>query len=120
MFFSSRTAVHRPSIIIPVHAAIAPTRIKVLPKLNSLTGIPKAIARMPANSRPIPAINTTTIIELTPGPRSRYAQAANATILPYGPHRQPAIVVAVPPQNPCPDNRIRVGADFLTPPPAEI
>src|ERR1700694_5237611 len=96
IFFSSRTTIHRPSMIIPVHAATAPVTIKVLPKLNSLTGIPKPIARRPANRKPIPAINHTTIIELTPGLRSKCSQAAYATILSYCAPRQPAIAGPVP------------------------
>ena len=83
-------------MIIPVQAATVPVRIKVLPKLNSLTGIPKPIARRPANRQPIPAINHTTVIELTPGLRSKRSQAANATILSYSAHGQPPILLAVP------------------------
>ena len=51
---------------MPVQTATTPTRIKVLPKPNSLIGIPKAIARKPANTEPIPAISKTIIINLTP------------------------------------------------------
>jgi hypothetical protein len=46
-----------------------PARINVLPKLNSLTGIPKRIARRPANKATVPATIKAIIIELIP----RYA-----------------------------------------------
>lgn len=65
-FFNSRTAIQRPSMIAPVQTPITPVRISVLPKLNSLTGIPKPIASRPAKTKPNPATNMTTIIELTP------------------------------------------------------
>src|SRR5258708_7790660 len=53
-FFSSRTAIQRPSMIAPVQTPITPVRISVLPKLNSLTGIPKPIASRPAKTKPNP------------------------------------------------------------------
>ena len=55
---SSRITIQRPSMIAPVHAVITPARISVLPKLNSLTGIPKAIPSKPASKKPIPAIKS--------------------------------------------------------------
>ena len=94
IFFSSRTTIQRPSIIIPVQATIAPVRIRVLPKLNSLTGIPKPIATRPANRKPIPAINNTATIELPPGRAPKCAQAAYATIPSYCAHRQRTIAAA--------------------------
>jgi hypothetical protein len=54
-------------MINPAHAATAPARISVLPKLNSLTGIPNPIAKNPANRQAIPATNIAIIIKLTPG-----------------------------------------------------
>jgi len=73
MVFSSRTATQRPSIITPVQATIAPEEISVLPKLRS-SWIPKMTVTRPPSSKPIPATNTTTIIELTPRPRVRTAR----------------------------------------------
>src|SRR5204863_9291992 len=66
IFFSSRTALQRPSISAPVKATIAPVRIRVLPKLNSLTGIPKPIATRPANRKQIPPINSAAAIDSSP------------------------------------------------------
>ena len=76
IFFNSPTTTQRPNMISPVHAVTAPERIRVLPKLNSLTGIPKPIASRPANKQPIPTTNITIIIKLTPGPRPKCSQAA--------------------------------------------
>jgi hypothetical protein len=39
-----------------------------------LTGIPKPIVRTPANKKPIPAINSKTIIRTHPGLRSKRPQ----------------------------------------------
>ena len=50
----------------PVQAATVPVKIRVLPKLNSLTGIPNPIAARPASKRPMPATNKKNTIELTP------------------------------------------------------
>jgi len=61
-------------MIAPEQAATTPARIIVLPKLNSLIGIPYTIAARPANSRPVPAPNNTAIIEPTPGPRAHGSQ----------------------------------------------
>jgi hypothetical protein len=91
MFFNSRTTAQRLSIIMPVQAVTTPVTIRVLPKLNSLTGIPNPIPRRPANKMPIPAINTTSIIEITPRPRPKGSQPPNATIPSYCAYRQPAI-----------------------------
>src|SRR5271169_3574562 len=93
---SSRVTDHNPSMISPVHAATAPARIRVLPKLNSLTGIPKPIATRPANRQPIPAINITAFIKPTPGPRPQSSQPPNATIPSYCAPGQPAIAGVVP------------------------
>ena len=69
-----------------------PAMIRVLPILNSLIGIPNPIATRPASTRPIPATNSTTIIESTPRPRPKCSPAAVATIPSYCVHRQPPIV----------------------------
>ena len=49
-------------MIKPVQAAIAPTTIRVLPKLNSFTGIPNATATSPPSKAPIPAISNNIIM----------------------------------------------------------
>lgn len=92
IFFNSRTTAHRARMTSPVHAATAPVRINVLPKLNSLTGIPKPIARRPANRQPIPATNSTTIIKLTPGP---------ALEIPASRKRHDTVILCVPPTGNC-------------------
>jgi hypothetical protein len=92
--FKARTTIQMPSRIAPVQAPMTPVRIRVFPKLNSLTGIPKPIARRPASKKPIPAINKTAIIESPPG--LKYAQAAYATIPSYWAHRQRPIESPVP------------------------
>src|SRR5882672_2703226 len=68
IFFNSLTAIQRPISSIPVQAAIVPATIRVLPKPNSLIGIPNPIATRPANRKPIPVTNNRTTIELTPQP----------------------------------------------------
>ena len=73
MFFNSRTTVQRASMIMPVHATIAPARIRVLPKLRS-SSIPKPTVTRPASNMPIPAINSATIIEIIPRPRPKGSQ----------------------------------------------
>jgi hypothetical protein len=93
---SSRTTDHNPSITSPVHAALAPARISVLPKLNSFTGIPKPIATSPANRQPIPASNITTIIKPTLGPQSQRSRTPDATIPSYCASGQPTIAGVVP------------------------
>ena len=99
IFFSSRTTVQMPSRIIPVHAVIAPARIRVLPKLRS-SWTPKPTVRRPASTRPSPAINRTTLIEFTPGPRQKCPQAPHATIPSYCAQRQPTIAGEVPREGP--------------------
>ena len=74
MFFSSRTAIQRPSMITPVQTAITPAMISVLPTLNSLIGMPKPIASRPATTRPIPATNITTHHQTNPCSRARNAR----------------------------------------------
>ena len=73
MFCSSRTTTARPSMMMPVQAATAPARIRVLPNLNSLTGIPKAIARRPASENANPGNQQHRHHQL-PQPRSSESQ----------------------------------------------
>ncbi len=63
---NSRSAIQMPIMIAPVQFVTAPVMIKVLPKLNSLTGRPTAICASPARKKPIPAINNAIAIELSP------------------------------------------------------
>ena len=78
-------------MITPVQATIAPGEDQGVAETELLDGIPKPIASRPASRKPTPAINSTAIIEFTPRPRPKCAQAAYATIPSYCAHRQPAI-----------------------------
>ena len=76
-------AFRRLKIINPAQAVTVPARIRVLPKLNSLTGIPKPTARRPASKQPIPATNIPVIIKTTPRLRSATRTGPVATIPSY-------------------------------------
>ena len=89
---------------IPVQTAIAPVRISVLPKLSSIW-MPRPTVTRPANSKPMPAINTTIIIGITLRLRPKCSQAAKATIPSYCAHRQRTNDGAVPMKNPSADAR---------------
>ena len=52
----------------PVHATIDPARIIVLPKLNSLIGIPKTTVRRPMQKTTVPPINSAIISSSRPAP----------------------------------------------------
>ena len=66
IFLNSRRTAQKASNTSPVHAMIAPVRIKVLPKLRSRR-IPNPTVTRPATSKPNPATDNTTIIQFTPG-----------------------------------------------------
>ncbi|MBV9529745.1 MAG: hypothetical protein JO283_01405 [Bradyrhizobium sp.] len=63
MILNSRSTKASARTIIPLQTATAPARIKVLPKLNSLTGIPSTIASRPDSTAQIPAISKAIIIK---------------------------------------------------------
>src|SRR3569623_2257036 len=66
--FTSRAIMPRPIRMSPVEATTAPHRIIVLPKENSLIGIPNRMATTPAQNTNVPASNNA-IITQTPGCR---------------------------------------------------
>ncbi|MGY4369386.1 hypothetical protein ACVW1A_005451 [Bradyrhizobium sp. LB1.3] len=72
-----------------------PEIMRVLPRLNSLTVKPNRIARRPARTAKIPAINNTNAIELTPG-RAAIRDTRHATIPSYRVPRQRRIEASVP------------------------
>jgi hypothetical protein len=80
----------------------------VLPKLNSWTGIPNAIARRPANTAQIPAINKTTIIK-PPHPLAPLIRRKPHPYRRYWAQGQPPIAVAVPKNK---DNQQVIHAPF--------
>ena len=76
-------------MMIPVQTPTTPARIRVLPKLNSLTGSPEQDRHETRQHAPIPAINKTIIINLNPSALA--ARTRLATIPSYCVPRQPAI-----------------------------
>ena len=94
MFFSSRPTIQRPSMIMPVQAATAPATISVLPKLNSLTGIPNPIASETGQQQANPGDQQHNHHRTHPRAAPETLAAANATIPSYCAHRQPAIATA--------------------------
>ena len=93
-FFNSRTTRSWAKTINPLQRATVPTRIMVLPKLNSLTGMPNTIAAAPPSTAQIPASNNAIIIKPTPK-AAHSTRASLATILPYCAHGQSLASAAI-------------------------
>src|SRR3954464_6206944 len=95
MPFNSATTTQRPASNIPEQTPMVPEIMRVLPRLNSLTVKPNRIARRPAKTAKIPAINNANAIELTPG-RAATRDTRHATIPSSGVPRQRRIIACVP------------------------